>query len=157
MYLGREEHGFGYRLIISSTLLLIIIYFFHPPSWGFLHGSVSKESASNAGYKGNPSWIPGSARSPEGGNGNPLQSSCLKKPIDRRGWWATVHGVTNVGNSWVTKHNHWAAPHGTPGGRYLVLRMDSTRNSLDPPSYVQNTLSLSSRQSNPILTSSLTQ
>ena len=28
------------------------------------------------------------------GNGNPLQYSCLENPMDRRAWWATVHGVT---------------------------------------------------------------
>ena len=28
------------------------------------------------------------------GNGNPLQHSCLEKPMDRGAWWATVHGVT---------------------------------------------------------------
>ena len=27
------------------------------------------------------------------GNGNPLQYSCLDKPMDRGAWWATVHGV----------------------------------------------------------------
>ena len=27
------------------------------------------------------------------GNGNPLQYSCLKKPLDRGAWWATVHWV----------------------------------------------------------------
>ena len=27
------------------------------------------------------------------GNGNPLQYSCLENPMDRRAWWATVHGV----------------------------------------------------------------
>ena len=39
------------------------------------------------------SMIPGLGRSPEGGNGNPLQYSCLGNPMDRRAWWATVHGV----------------------------------------------------------------
>ena len=29
-------------------------------------------------------WIPGSGRSPGGGNGNLLQCSCLENPIDRR-------------------------------------------------------------------------
>ena len=29
-----------------------------------------------------------------GGNGNPLQYSCLGNPIDRGTWQATVHGVT---------------------------------------------------------------
>ena len=28
------------------------------------------------------------------GNGNSLQYSCLKNPMDRGAWWATVHGVT---------------------------------------------------------------
>ena len=37
--------------------------------------------------------IPGSGRSPEEGNGNPLQYSCLGNPTDRGVWWATVHGV----------------------------------------------------------------
>ena len=31
--------------------------------------------------------------SPEGGNGNPLQYSCLKNPLDRGAWCATVQGV----------------------------------------------------------------
>ena len=28
------------------------------------------------------------------GNGNPLQYSCLEKSMDRRAWWATIHGVS---------------------------------------------------------------
>ena len=39
--------------------------------------------------------IPGLGRSPGGGNGNPLQYSCLEKtPMNREAWQATVHGVT---------------------------------------------------------------
>ena len=37
-------------------------------------------SASNAGDTGDSSWIPGSGRSPGGGNGNPLQYSYLENP-----------------------------------------------------------------------------
>ena len=36
----------------------------------------------------------GLGRSPGGGNGNPLQYSCLKNLMDRGGRWATVHRVT---------------------------------------------------------------
>ena len=36
---------------------------------------------------------PGSGRSPGGGHGNPLQSSCLENPVDRGAWRATAHGV----------------------------------------------------------------
>ena len=50
-----------------------------------------KASAYNGG---DPGSIPGSGISPGEGNGNPLQYSCLKNPMDRGAWWATVHGVT---------------------------------------------------------------
>ena len=33
-------------------------------------------------------------RSPGGGNGYPLQCSCLENPVDPGAWQATVHGVT---------------------------------------------------------------
>ena len=52
--------------------------------------SDSKESACNVG---DPGSIPGFGRSPGGGNGNPLQYSCLKNPMDRRAWLATVYGI----------------------------------------------------------------
>ena len=52
---------------------------------------VVKYPPANAGDVGS---IPKSGRSPGEGNGNPLQYSCLENPIDRRAWWATVHGVT---------------------------------------------------------------
>ena len=38
--------------------------------------------------------IPGLGRSPGGGNGNPLQYSCLENPKDRGARWATTRGVT---------------------------------------------------------------
>ena len=56
-------------------------------------GSVANESTYNAGDRGNTSLIPGSGRFPGGGNGNPLQYSCLGNPVDSGAWWATVHGV----------------------------------------------------------------
>ena len=37
--------------------------------------------------------IPALERSPEEGNGNPPQYSCLENPMDRGAWQATVHGV----------------------------------------------------------------
>ena len=37
--------------------------------------------------------IPGLGKSPRGGHGNPLQFSCLKNPMDRGAWRATLHGV----------------------------------------------------------------
>ena len=57
-------------------------------------GSAGKESICNAGDTGDAGLIPGSGRSPAGGNGNPLQYSCLKNPKDRGAWRATVHEVS---------------------------------------------------------------
>ena len=36
----------------------------------------------------------GLGRFPGGGNGTPLQYSCLENPMDKGAWWATVHGVS---------------------------------------------------------------
>ena len=60
------------------------------PSTVFPGGSDGKDSACTAG---DLSSIPRSGRSPGEGNGNPLHYSCLKNPMDRGAWWATVHGV----------------------------------------------------------------
>ena len=57
---------------------------------GFPCSSVGKESACSAGDLGS---IPGLGRSPEEGNGNPLQYHCLENLMDRGAWWAAVHGV----------------------------------------------------------------
>ena len=64
-------------------------------SLGFPGGSDGKESACNAG---DPGSIPGSGRSPGEGNGNLLQYSCLKNPMDRGAWQAIAHGVAK---SWT--------------------------------------------------------
>ena len=56
-----------------------------------LSGSEVKASTWNAGDSG---LIPELGRSPGEGNGNPLQYSCLKNPMEGGAWEATVHGVT---------------------------------------------------------------
>ena len=48
---------------------------------GFPGSSAGKESACNVGDLGS---IPGLGRSPEGGNGNPLQYSSLENPHGQR-------------------------------------------------------------------------
>ena len=49
--------------------------------WGFPRGSVGKESACSARDLGS---FPGSRRSPGGGNGNPLQYSSPKNPMEKK-------------------------------------------------------------------------
>ena len=53
---------------------------------------LAKNPPANAGDMG---LTPGWGRSPGEGNDNPLHYSCLRNPLDRGLWWATVHGVTN--------------------------------------------------------------
>ena len=62
-----------------------------------------KIALTNAGGKG---LIPGSGRSPGEGNGNPLQYSCLRNPMGRGAWMATVCGVTKSWHDWGTEHMH---------------------------------------------------
>ena len=60
---------------------------------------MGKESASNAGDTRDMGLIPGSGRSPGGGNGNPLQNSCLVSP-----WTEEPGGLQSMGSQKV-RHN----------------------------------------------------
>jgi len=68
---------------------------------GLLKWFSGRESTCNAG---DSDLIPGSRRSPGGGNGKLLQFSCLENPIVRGTWWATIHGVTKS-QTWLS---NWA-------------------------------------------------
>jgi len=70
---------------LENDLLRIHIIIYGLPWW--LNG---KESPCNAKDRGDTSSIPESGRSPGGGHGNPLQDSCLEKPMDRAASWPTV-------------------------------------------------------------------
>ena len=61
---------------------------------GFPGCSVIKNPPANAGDARDAGSIPGWGRAPGGGNGNPLQYSCLRNSMDRGGWWAIVCRVT---------------------------------------------------------------
>jgi len=52
---------------------------------------VVKRPSADSGDVRDVGSIPGSGRSPGGGHGTPLQSSCLENPMDRGAWQATVH------------------------------------------------------------------
>ena len=73
-----------YIYIYVCMCMYIYIYI------GFPGGSEVKASAYTVG---DPGSSPGSGRSPGERNGNPLQYSCLEKPMEGGARQATVHGV----------------------------------------------------------------
>ena len=54
-----------------------------------------KNPSAAAGDARDLGLIPGWGRFPGGGNGNPLQYSCLENPMDGEAWQATVQGVAD--------------------------------------------------------------
>ena len=79
--------------------------------WSFPGDAVVMNLPANARDTGDAGLIPGLGRSPGGGKGNPLQSSCLKNPMDRGAWQETVQKIAKNQHDWVTKH----AEDKTPG------------------------------------------
>ena len=75
---------------------------------------VVKKLPANAGNVRDKSSIPGSERSPGGGNGNPLQYSCLLNPMrTEESGGVQSKGLQRVGNDWsnlahkhIYKYNH---------------------------------------------------
>ena len=78
---------------------------------------VVKSLPTTAGDIRDMGLIPGLERSPGEGNGNLLQYSCLKNPMDRGAWRATVHGgckeVDITEHTGIDRHQrgceHWNA------------------------------------------------
>ena len=79
----------------KASILWRFLETFYSLSEAFLGGSVVNNLSANTG---DADLILGLGRSPEGGNGNLLQYSCLGNPMDRRIWWATV---CTVAESWT--------------------------------------------------------
>ena len=65
---------------LSYAASIMLRYF---PPMGLPAGSVVKNPPVNAADTGDMGLIPGSGRSPGGGNGNPLQYSCLENSTNR--------------------------------------------------------------------------
>ena len=95
-------------LIISQFFLCTFVSFCFIFRCCFCSGGLAqwlsgKESTCNAGDTGDVGSLPGLEGSPGGGNGNPLQYSCLENPMDRGAWRATVHGVAKSW-TWLIMH-----------------------------------------------------
>ena len=77
-----------FALVLSITRIATVIY--SVLSNGLLMAQQVKNPPANT----QTGSLPKSGKSPGGGNGYPLQYSCLENPMDRGAWWATVHGIT---------------------------------------------------------------
>ena len=64
-----------------------------PQTWASQVALVIKNQPANAGDGRWGSTLE-SGRSPGGGQGHPLQYSCLENSMDRGAWWAMIHRVT---------------------------------------------------------------
>ena len=72
-----------------------------------------KDPSADAGGTRDMGLTPESGRSPEVGNGNSIQYSCLENPMDRGAWWAySAHThilfvcVQRVRHNWAHIHTH---------------------------------------------------
>ena len=85
----------GLKNVLSRALMFLEIYCGMNSTKGFPGDSVVKNPLVNAGDSEDSGLTPGWGRSPGGGNGNPLQYSCLENP----------HGQRNLAGyiPWVTK------------------------------------------------------
>ena len=76
-------------------------------------------------------WSLGSRSSPGGGNGNPLQCSCLKNPMDRGSWWAPAMGSPQ---SWLSNRAHVRGDIRPPPG---ILVCSGCHNQTPPTGWLQ--------------------
>ena len=97
---------------------------------------VVKNLPANSGDARDVGLIHGLGRSCGGGNGNPIQYSCVENSMDRGAWWATVHGViesqTQLGTGQAT---HSALPvDATKPSDMIVSQAQGRRNNCPPRS-----------------------
>ena len=89
-----------YSVYQYFVLFVAVLYYLDIPQfvWASQVAQVIHNLPGSAGDAGDVDSVPGSGRSPGGGNGNLLQYTCLKSPMDREVSWATAHRVERVGH-----------------------------------------------------------
>ena len=98
------QYSISYVLVMESNANWCIKQFLRTPQVAI----VVKNLPANTGDVRDLGLIPGLERSPGGGHGNSLQCSCLKNPMDRGAWWATVHRVAKCQTQlkWLSRAQH---------------------------------------------------
>ena len=81
----------------SQRLCLHLLRESHVSAWASQVALMVKSLSASAGDTRDLSSIPGLERSPDIGNGNPLQYCCLGNPMNRGAWQAIVHGISRTG------------------------------------------------------------
>ena len=99
--------------------------------------SVVKNPPANAGDIRDTGSIPGSGRSPKGGNDNPLQYSCLRNSMDGGTWRVTVHGVTELNTTQQLNNKSSPVRHDQERPRYYSLSSDLHSGIVTPPHWVR--------------------
>ena len=66
--------------------------------------------------------IPGSRRSSWGGNGNPLQYSCLENSMDKGALRTTIHRVTSS-QTWLSTHRHTDTQENKWGAHFQITQV----------------------------------
>ena len=89
-------------LHVNFLLFIFFFLFLEVPLNGYTHTHTQAShmvlvvGKTNAGNIRDMGSIPGVGRSLGGGNGNPLQYSCLENPMGRGAWWGTIHSITEI-------------------------------------------------------------
>ena len=91
MYINTHTHIYTYTHIYKASQVA---------EW------VKNLPACNAGDTRDMGSITGAGRCPEGGDGNPLQYSCLENPTDRGAWRARVNTVARTWTRQETERAH---------------------------------------------------
>ena len=109
---------------------------------------VVKNPPADEGDKRDVGLVPGSGRSPRGGNGNPLQYSCLGNPMDRGAWQERlcVHRVAKSGirlRNWAcilqrhSSNKSYRCVHSLTDDRYIVRDRHIYMNAYNWPLFFQ--------------------
>ena len=80
-------------LVTKNIICFSMSFLVYLLLWASYVVQLVKNVLANIGDGRDTSLIPGSGRSPGGGNGNPLQYSCLDNSMDRGAWRAIVYGI----------------------------------------------------------------
>ena len=95
----------------------------------FLGGAMVKNLSANAGEERDVGLILGWGRSPRGGQGNPLQYSCVQNLTDRGAWQATIHGAAGVRYDWSNLACMHALALSVGFVAYVAIRNEIVENS----------------------------